>query len=117
MLISEKITAKGSSGRLYEFRIYTLGTEFKRLAGVYLFSHQLSNGNWFVAYVGSAEDFDARVGAGLSSHHKIREAKKLGATHVGVLVVSGPKADRLAIERDLIDALKPPLNEISPPRR
>lgn len=108
-----KITAVGVSGAKYEFQVYPLGTGFKELPGLYMFVHRpVANGQWRLHYVGQTHDFQARIGTGLPSHHKIAAAKRAGATHVAVAVVNGRESDRLSAELDLIQRYKPSLNEI-----
>lgn len=106
-----RITARGASGAVYEFQAYPLGTAFKELPGLYIFCSPVTNGNWRVHYVGQTHNLQNRVGTGLPTHHKIAGAKRAGATHVAVRVINGRESDRIAAESDLIQRLKPHLND------
>ena len=106
------VTATGASGARYEFQVYPLGTDFNELPGLYMFCHPLANGQWRVHYVGQTHNLKNRVGLGLSLHHKIADARRAGATHVGVRAFNGRESDRIATELDIIQGLKPSLNEM-----
>ncbi len=101
----------GKSGETYLMHNFPLGQHFRANAGVYVFMRPGGAGRWYAVYVGETSDLNARIGEGLASHHKIKEALGLGATHVSVLEMPRHRdADRLAIESDLRQGLKPPLN-------
>jgi hypothetical protein len=108
-------TATGASGKSYRFQVYPLDTHFHHgVGGLYAFCSRAGR-DWTFHYVGQAECLQARVGSGLSNHHKITAAKRLGATHVAVIAVPGGVTARCRAEGDLVRRMKPRLNEIAPP--
>lgn len=107
------IGATGVSGTRYEFQLYPFGTHFVKLPGVYIFTKRPPNSNWEPLYIGETHDLDNRVGSGLMQHHKVSMALSQGATHVGVIVVQGPEANRLRVESDLCQAYSPVCNGVS----
>jgi excinuclease UvrABC nuclease subunit len=113
----ELVRAVGASGAAYEFQMYPLGTRFKELPGLYVFGRPVPNGQWEVLYVGQTHNLQSRIGTGLSTHHKILDARNLGATHIGVSVFIGREYDRLQAESDLIASVNPRLNTALPPKR
>jgi excinuclease UvrABC nuclease subunit len=103
------ITFTGASGKNYTFSIYALGTNFKALGGVYVFTKatpKLGGGNSHdVLYVGQTGDLSSRF----TDHHKEDCVNKRGCNCICVTVV-GSERDRLLIEADLVKAYNPPCN-------
>ena len=96
--------------RSYSFEIHQMEGEWNDIGGVYIFAY-LSNPTdrlWSAVYIGQTKSFATR----LPSHTEWEEAQLLGATHVHALSV-GPAATRKRIEKELIEAFDPPLNEQS----
>jgi hypothetical protein len=102
---------KGASGATYEFEHFALqNVTFNPKAGVYIFCKQGTDGLWYSVYVGETDNFRRRLADELSSHHRINDITRAGATHICALVVPGDVAARLAIETDLRHSLNPPCN-------
>lgn len=105
------VTWRGISGRTYQFELHPAHTVFNALPGVYIMCKEVLPGQWFPAYIGEAEDLDARAGAGLARHEKWKRAYAMGATHICGLVVRGGKSVRCAVEADLRHFNSPPLSD------
>jgi len=94
------ITAKGRSGRQYQFELYGLDTTFKQVGGVYVFLRGSDP-----VYVGHTGDLSERF----DGHHKAAAIRAKGADRIGVLV-EGSEQRRLAIESDLLGGYQWPCN-------
>ena len=110
------VTATGASGHVYEFQVDPLGTKFRPIPGLYVFSRPDAEREWCAVYVGQTHDLQARVGGGLENHHCYLRAQKADVTHIGVSPYPGTEFRRKAAEADLIAALDPPLNRTNPAR-
>lgn len=88
------------------FHIYGENKNWLAKAGLYIFSYQDKDGIWRALYVGQTDDFSDR----LPTHERLKEAVRLGATHIHTRVVP-LQADRDTLERALIRHLLPPMNE------
>lgn len=97
----------GKSGKQYQYWIYPIGTNFKEVAGNYIFAKETQPGRWLPCYIGQAENLNNRLG----NHEKEACAKRHGATHIHVHTNSAGEAARLAEEKDLIQYWQPPCNE------
>ena len=97
----------GASGQRYTFDMHPLGSPLPRSAGLYVFA---GGDGWVPTYFGETEDFFDRLYAQLDSHHAIDCARRNGATHVGVLALTGGKTARLNAEADLRNAVKTACN-------
>lgn len=108
-----KITWTGASGTRYSFHCHPIGTEYLALPGVYIFCKPAAvEGRWDALYVGECEAFCDRVGrGGLRSHHKFGDVTRAGATHICTIHIAGSDTERLQIETDLRQGLKPPFND------
>ena len=94
-----------NTGTEYTFEVYPKDTTFNDVAGVYLFTKRDSNKTHDILYIGETESFrDRPLGWG---HEKWGSAIRMGLTHICVLQTS----NRESIERKLIAAYNPPLNE------
>ena len=87
------------------FHVYDINTSWRDVPGIYIFAYEQSPGRWTALYVGQAMSLNQR----LSSHERIAEAIRLGATHIHVKVIQN-SALRDAEERLLIGQLQPRLN-------
>ncbi|MFC1532258.1 GIY-YIG nuclease family protein [Thermodesulfobacteriota bacterium] len=95
---NETITATGSSGRKYTFYLYSWGTDFKKMGGVYMILRKTDhNGNHAVLYIGQTGDLSERF----DHHHKKSCFDRNRKTHIAVLVESA-ELNRRNIESDLI---------------
>jgi hypothetical protein len=100
----------GKSGREYRFKVYPLGTRFRKLSGVYIIgnrSHGNNGGRRLVPlYVGQTEDFSQPFG----QHHKAQQFTEHGANCI-CLQSDAIEDSRLAKQQDLIAALCPACND------
>jgi len=104
------VTARGQSGRTYEFQIDQIGTGYHSRPGVYIFMHKAPNGKWDVDYIGQTRDFDRRLNTELRLHHRWQSICTARSTHIGTLHVPNDPKLRLTIETDLIRGYEPPCN-------
>jgi hypothetical protein len=100
---------QGRPGRVYSFDTYPLGTRFQPFSGVYMACAFRHGTGWTALYVGEAESFQDRLNTDLAGHDGLGRALRGGATHIGMLIVSG-ETNRQAIEAELRHILKPPYN-------
>ena len=89
-----------------EFGVYAPTTRFAAKPGVYVFAYEEREGEWVPLYVGQTGSFRTR----LASHEEWSEAAQRGATHIHAKVVRDSAA-RSDLERRLIHAYDPPLND------
>ncbi len=114
----EDLTLSDNTGEKYTFEVYRKETEeFKSVAGVYMFTRRSANqhGAWHtILYIGQTESFKNRP---LNyNHEKWFSAKGMGFTHICVLQIDDRDwiqntRIRRSIEKRLIVAYNPPLNE------
>jgi hypothetical protein len=99
----------GASGRSYTFYVYDAGTEFNPASGVYVVTCAKPNQNGghthTILYVGQTGDLSERF----DQHHKAASCRQNGANRVCAMIERDEQT-RLAIERDLVAAYKPPCN-------
>jgi hypothetical protein len=107
----ELVHWKGINGTVYEFQIHPIGIEYFPKPGVYIFCRNLGNGSFSSIYVGETDNFKRRLTDELHSHHSIAGVRGHGATHICTLHVPGSLSNRLLIETDLRNSLKPPCNK------
>lgn len=96
-----KLTVTGKSGKVYEFIIYTLDTEFKAVGGIYIFTKRYKDGDKYshtFIYCGKTDDLSTRF----DNHHKAACIKKNNANCLCVMSVSTEK-ERTAIEKDILE--------------
>ena len=105
-----KMIFKGKSGTAYRFKVYPLGTRFRKLSGVYVIGSRVhdANGGPRVAplYVGHTEDFSQPF----DRHHMARDFAEEGADCICVQR-EAVEESRIAKEQDLIAALHPACND------
>ena len=98
-----------NNGEEYTFEVHPIhpfGTQFKDIAGVYIFTKRDSNRKTHeILYVGETGSFRHRPLGW--RHHKWPSATRRGITHVCILQTP----NRKYIENQLKEAYKPPLNE------
>lgn len=96
-------TINGKSGKIYTFKMFPIGTNFKSIGGVYIFvKHFLGtdkSNNYNLIYCGKTEDLSTRF----DDHHKADCIKKNGANRICVMSVSTEK-ERTSIEEDILAA-------------
>jgi hypothetical protein len=105
-----RIVFKGKSGNPYRFKVYPLGTRFKKLSGIYIIgtrSHGANGGRRLVPlFVGNTEDFSQPF----DNHRKSKEFTDQGANCI-CLQSDAVEESRLTKERDLIASLQPACND------
>lgn len=98
----------GKSGKTYIYEIYPInGTTFASKPGNYVFCKESAPGQWIAQYVGQSQNLSDR----LANHEKLAAAMARGATHIHAHLTAR-ESDRLAEEKDLIQHLNPPCNEL-----
>lgn len=103
----EYLTLSDNTGNKYTFGVYPKETDFNRVPGVYAFTKRSANqhGAWHrILYIGKAKSLQARH---RYAHHRRGEATEMGYSHICVFETS----DYESIEKRLIAAYDPPLNE------
>ncbi len=105
-----RMVFKGRSGKAYRFKVYPLGTRFRKLSGVYVIgnrSHGTDGGRRLIPlYVGHTEDFSQPF----DRHRKAKDFAEQGANCICVQSDTLEES-RLAKEQDLIAALSPACND------
>jgi hypothetical protein len=104
-----KTAFKGGSGTAYRFKVFPLGTKFRKLSGVYVVTsrfHKEGAGYRHSAlYVGHTEDFSQLFG----QHRKAKEFMQQGANCI-CLQKDASEESRLTKEQDLVAGLNPACN-------
>lgn len=102
------LTFRTSNGTTYVFEPHPYYTNWNPVGGVYMFGRQSSGhpGGWEIFYVGQTDNFQRRF----SNHERWAEAVRRGATHILATVVP-TQAARDILERELIQAIQPPMND------
>jgi len=105
-----KAVLKGASGKAYRFKIYALGTRFRKLSGVYLITTRVNDANGahrhVPLYVGQTEDLSQPF----AQHHKADVFARHGANCI-CLLSDKSEESRSAKEQDLIAAYHPVCND------
>jgi hypothetical protein len=105
-----KAAFKGGSGKAYRFRVFALGTKFRKLSGVYVIAsrtHRQDGGYRHLAlYVGHTEDFSQPF----DEHRKAAQFMQQGANCI-CLQKDVSEDSRLAKEQDLVAGLHPTCND------
>jgi hypothetical protein len=104
------LTLKGSSKTEYTFKVYPIGTSFKKLGGVYYISKRTESdgkGSHTQKYIGITEDLSSRF----DNHHKADCFKKNGANCISVHLCES-EDERQEIEKDLLSNYDCPCNEM-----
>jgi mannose/cellobiose epimerase-like protein (N-acyl-D-glucosamine 2-epimerase family) len=87
------------------FKVCDFNGAWPDVGGVYIFAGLNPQNQWVPAYIGQTGSFRTCI----PSHEKWPHAAWRGATHVHARVVE-QEAEREEIERNLVDAIQPPLN-------
>ena len=107
-MANQTMSVKGASGAIYTFTMYPIGTSFKALAGLYLFTRAETNGHHTYIYLGITNDLSVRF----DNHHKEDCITKNKATHISILLENSEER-RKAIEKDILAAISTTCNEIN----
>ena len=91
----------GYNGKTYQFNLYTIGTSFKSLSGVYVFLKENSNGLMSIIYIGETDNFEERLNLNIKNHQQYKCISLNYPTHIALLTVSGIRQNRLDIETNL----------------
>ena len=101
---------KGRSGKQYRFKVFPLGTRFRKISGVYVVANrdQGADGGHrhTVLYVGHTEDFSQPF----DKHRKAQDLAQHGANCICVQS-DGSEESRMEKELDLIAAFSPECND------
>jgi hypothetical protein len=96
------------------FRVMPLATPLPDEGGIYVLARRsqgLLGMFWDPLYVGKTKCLDDRID---DQHHRMTEAKRLGATHVHFYPCAG--IFQAGMERSMVGRLNPPLNvQLCPP--
>ncbi len=105
-----RMVFKGKSGKAYRFKVYPLGTRFRKISGVYVIgnrSHGTNGARRLVPlYVGHTEDFSQPF----DQHRKVKDFTEQGANCI-CLQSDALEESRLAKKQDLVAALHPVCND------
>jgi hypothetical protein len=105
-----KTVLTGASGELYRFRVYPLGTKFRKKSGVYVITNRYHNdggrSRHSALFVGQTED----VSQPFETHRHRGALTELGANCI-CLHADESEESRLKKEHDLVAALHPKCNE------
>jgi len=98
----------GASGQSYRYWALadTTRAGIQAVAGNYVFAKEVTPNQFQPLYFGQADDLQARI----PTHERMRDAIKLGATHVMAHSTQGGLEARCDEERDLIARWNPPMN-------
>ena len=105
-----KATFTSKSGNEYQFKVFPLGTHFRKLSGIYMIAYRGRDGRGAnrhkVLYVGNTEDFSQPF----EKHRKAQDLMRLGAN---CICVQSDKSEqsRSDKEQDLIAAFAPACND------
>ena len=103
-------TFKGRSGKQYRFKVFPLGTRFRKISGIYVVACRAQGANgghrYTVLYAGHTEDFSQPF----AEHPKAPDCARHGANCICVQKDVSEES-RLGKERDLIAALSPECND------
>ncbi|MCE5301556.1 MAG: hypothetical protein LLF97_00440 [Planctomycetaceae bacterium] len=100
---------KGKSGTAYRFKVYPLGTRFRKISGIYVIGSRegIAGGHRVVPlYVGRTEDFSQPF----DKHHRAKDFTEQGANCICVQR-DAIEESRVAKEHDLVAALHPACND------
>ena len=97
---------KGISGKEYRYRIYPIGTTFKKVPGNYVFAKETKQGTFLPIYIGETDDLSERF----DNHHKMPCVVENGATHITVHVGETSATVRRTEEKDLREKYNPICN-------
>ena len=89
----------------YDFQILDARGNWNEVGGLYIFAYTQSPDLWNALYIGQTGSFRTR----LPNHPYWPEAVRLGATLIHAKVVPD-EAQRIVIERQLIETYQPPMN-------
>lgn len=105
-----KTAFKGASGKAYRFKVYALGTKFRKLSGVFVVasrSNRADGGYQHVPlFVGETEDLSQPF----EKHRKANAFAENGANCI-CLLADDSEPSRQTKEQDLVAGLHPTCNE------
>lgn len=102
---------KGASGKSYTYYITSISNTFNNRPGNYIYAmRNPKSGGWKALYIGQTASLSRRPEG---NYEWERAAVRNGATHVHAHVSSDDESVRRQEQEDLIQSLRPPLNEDS----
>ena len=103
-----KAAFKGESGKQYRFKVFPLGTRFRKIGGVYAIAYSANAHGVHrhrILYVGHTEDFSQPF----DKHGKVQDLVRLGADCIRVQSDKSEKS-RVEKQRDLVATFSPACN-------
>jgi hypothetical protein len=105
-----KARFKSGTGKQYRFKVFPLGTRFRKISGIYLIACRAHNTDGAhrhkILYVGNTEDFSQPF----EKHRRAKDLVRLGANCICVQSDESEES-RQAKAQDLIAAFKPACND------
>jgi hypothetical protein len=105
-----KAAFKGESGKQYRFRVFPMGTRFRKIGGVYAIAYRAHDVHGThrhkILYVGHTED----ISQPLEKHHKAQDFVRLGANCICVQSDASEES-RVEKHRDLVATFSPACND------
>ena len=101
-----KTMFKSKTGKRYRFKVFPLGTRFRKISGIYVIAYRACGAEGThrhkILYVGNTADFSQPF----AKHPKAQDLVRLGAN---CICVQSDKSEtsRLKKERDLVAAFSP----------
>jgi hypothetical protein len=97
---------KSKTGKQYRFKVFPLGTRFRKLSGIYVIAYRAHSGDGShrhkILFVGNTADFSQPF----EKHRKAQDLLRLGANCICVQSDTSEKS-RQEKEQDLIAAFRP----------
>lgn len=100
-----KCTWTGASGKIYEYEMYPIGTNWNDVPGNYIFAKESSPHTWEAIYIGETMSFKDR----LPNHNELPCIQRNGGTHIHIHINRGSRT-RLDEEADLLANNATPCN-------
>lgn len=105
---NKTITLSDKNGNSYKFELFTMNQSFNSVKAIYIVWKLTDNNTKYsLFYIGQTDDLSTRF----DNHHKQDCFDKKWANFIGVHQVT-TQADRYRIEKALIEAHRPPCNEM-----
>lgn len=100
-------TFKGRSGKQYRFKVFPLGTRFRKISGVFVVACRAQGTNGGHRYIALFAGHTADFSLPFAEHPQAPDCARQGANCICVLK-DGSEESCLAKEQDLLGALRRP---------
>ncbi len=108
--MATEINLTDLQNRQYKFRLYSIGTDFKAIPGLYAFARDTGT-DYEILYIGETSNLKNRLCTSLKQHQAYQCAvTNGGATLFLVRAFDGPESDRLDLETSLRHSYDPLCN-------